>query len=220
MAGSISTKKFGAIVAVWFVISFLVLWFLGGACTNIVNGSSCLAQNALSGAKNIPVIGLFLPLDTWSSVMYFFAPVAGFFLAFFIIQWWNNHFESSEASGLWFLVVIIIVLLAGYYINLSIYVGETAAGATKQYNGQVKFSTYFCMAENDYASCNDTVNKINNELISQAQSSGAGSFEQKIGVAFWPEIRRSMFFSFILGAVAGWIPLFARRILEGKKEEK
>ena len=56
-------KQFLLVLAAWFVFSFLILWFIGGACLNPVDGSACLARDSLSSLSNVPVIGLFLPFD-------------------------------------------------------------------------------------------------------------------------------------------------------------
>jgi len=206
-----SDKQFVLIVAAWFVFSFLVLWFIGGGCLNPVNGTACISKGSLSGLSGIPVIGWFLPFDAWPSLMYFLAPIAGFIFAFVAIRWWNVYFDSKEASGILFLVIIFVVLLVGYYINLSFYMGE-AARLNSQ--GGVKYSLYFCISETTSDSCSTTVQKLNNEYLTQAQTAKATSVSQFIPIYFWGELRKSMFFVFILGAIAGWLPLFAKQIYE------
>jgi len=201
----------------WLVFSYLIMWFIGGACLNPVKGTSCLAPSALQGLRNIPVIGLLLPYDVWNSVMYFLAPIAGFILAFVLIQWWNSFFETKEAAGIWFFVLILIVLFVGYYINLSFYVGEIAVLNSR--NG-AKYSLYFCISETDSQSCNQTVSKINQEFINQAQANQAQTVQQMIPVNYWPELRKSMFLLFVLGAIAGWLPLFGRELYKKYRESE
>jgi len=209
------SKNFLIITIVWFIVSYLILWAIGGACLNPINGTSCLAQNALLGVRNVPIIGLMIPFDTWNSLMYFLLPIAGYVLAFFLVGWWNGYFETKEAATLAFPILLIIVLFLGYFINLSFYVGESAALNS---NSTVKYSLYFCMSEAESAQCNETVYKINNELYTQAQAKQTKVVPQNFPVAFWPELRKSMFFLFILGAIAGWIPLFARHMMNKSKE--
>ncbi len=209
-------KKFLLIVIIWLVVSYLILWFIGGACLNPINGQSCLAGSALSGLRGVPVIGLFLPFDNWNSLMYFLAPLVGFVLAFFIINWWNEYFATKEAAGIWFLVIIVAVLLVGYYVNLSFYVGEAAKLNSR--NG-VNYSLYFCFTETAPGACYSTVEKINNEVITQAQKAGANSANLLIPVDYWGELRKSMFLSFVFGAIAGWIPLFIRWVAQREKKK-
>ncbi|MFA6399793.1 MAG: hypothetical protein WCW44_05535 [archaeon] len=197
--------QFWLIIAVWFVFSFLILWFIGGACTNPINGSNCLASGALDSLRNVPIVGLFLPFNAWNSLMYFLAPITGFIFAFILIKWWNQYFETTEASSPIFLVLIIIALLAGYYVNLSFYMGEAATLNSR--NG-VKYSLYFCITESNDSDCYSTVQKVNSEYVAQAQAANANTVPQLIPIAFWAELRKSMFLSFVLGAIAGWIPLF------------
>jgi hypothetical protein len=212
-----SNKQFVIILVAWFIFSFLVLWFIGGACLNPINGTSCLARGSLDSLSSVPVIGLFLPFDAWSSLMYFFAPIAGFILAIIVIRWWNEHFETTEAAGIGFLVLILVALFLGYFINLSVYDGEAA----KLNSGSgAKYSLYFCFAETTSDACYTTVQKLNSEFVSQAQTSGATTVSQYIPVYFWGELRRSMYFIFILGAIAGWIPLFAKSLYKKYKESK
>ena len=137
--------------------------------------------------------------------MYFFAPIAGFVLAFILINWWNSYFETKEASGLLFLVLILIALFVGYYINLSFYVGESATLNSR--NG-ASYSLYFFLTETANGACSQTVSKFNQEFITQAQTKGAQTVSQYIAVDYWAELRKSMYLLFILGAIAGWIPLF------------
>jgi len=209
------SMQFWLIVAVWFIFSFLVLWFIGGACTNPINGTGCLASNSLDSLRNIPIVGLFLPFNAWSSLMYFLAPIAGFIFAFVLIRWWNEYFETTEASSPWFFILIILVLLVGYYVNLSFYMGEAA---TLNSRGGAKYSLYFCLTETADADCYSIVQKVNSEYLTQAQLAKADTVQQLIPIAFWAEIRKSMFLTFVLGAIAGWVPLFGLWVKQALKE--
>jgi hypothetical protein len=217
LEGSIfENKQLLLLICAWFVLSFLILWFIGGACTNPVKGTECLASGSLDSLRNIPLIGLFLPYDQWNSLMYFFAPIVGFIFAFIMIRWWNSYFETTEASGIFFLIIIVAVLLIGYYVNLSFYTGEAA---TLNSRGQVKYSLYFCFSENSYGECYLNVQKINNEYMTIAQSAGANTVDQYIPVSYWAELRKSMFLVFVLGAIAGWLPLFALQVYKKYKQD-
>jgi len=206
-------------VAVWFVVSYLILWFIGGACTNPIKGTNCLAPNALDALRNVPLVGLLFPYDAWSSIMYFLAPICGFIFAFITIKWWNYYFDTKEASGILFLIFILIALFIGYYINLSFYVGEAASlnSRTTYVNNQavkLNYSLYFCVWESNSTDCQNIVSKLNNETITQFQSKGGSSVNQLIPVQYWPELRRSMYLSFILGAIAAWGALFGKDLYE------
>ena len=135
--------------------------------------------------RNVPVVGLFFPFDQWNSLMYFFAPVCGFVFAFVLINWWNNYFETKEAAGIAFFVLIVLVLLVGYWINLSFYVGESAALSTARSNGQVRYSLYFCFAETEQNDCYSTVQKKNNEIAAQYQANNTYPIPQSIPVYYW-----------------------------------
>lgn len=209
-----SQKQFLLILAAWFVISFGIMWVMGGACLNPVNGTNCRAIGAFDALRSVPIIGLLLPYDAWNSLMYFFTPITGFFLAFFLIRWWDSYFDSKEASGILFLVIIIFALLVGYYINLSFYVGESANLNSRT---GVKYSLSFCWTQAESSQCNTEVQKINNEYISQAQKDGATTVQQLIPVSYWPELRKSIYLTFLLGALAGWLPLFIKGIIERQK---
>ena len=220
-------KQFLLIVLVWFIFSYLVLWFIGGACLNPLNGQNCLALNTLSGLRNVPFVGLLLPYDAWSSLMYFFAPLAGFVLAFVLIKWWNGYFETNEAAGIGFLALIILALFVGYFINLSIYVGEgvnSASGRQAQISQDCvavltySLNPYLCFFESTYDSCSSYVTKLNSEFVSAAQQACLKTkqvpLQQYITppVYYWSELRRSMYLLFIFGAIAAWVPLFVRGI--------
>jgi len=211
-----NSMQFWLVVAIWFVVSFLILWFIGGACTNPIDGSSCLASGALDSLRTMPIVGLLLPFNPWNSLMYFLAPITGFIFAFILIRWWNQYFETTEAASPIFLILILIALLAGYYVNLSFYMGEAASLNSR--NG-VKYSLYFCITESD-SDCYTSVQKVNNEYIAQAQAANATTIQQLIPIAFWAELRKSMFLSFVLGAIAGWVPLFGLWLMKAFKESQ
>lgn len=177
-----------------------------------MDGSSCISSGAFDWMSKIPVINFLMPFNQWSSLMYFFAPLTGFILAFGFIKWWNSYFETTQMSGIFFLVLIIIALFLGYYVNLFFYVNETASIYTSRYNGQAVFSPYFCFSEVNSSDCMSVVSKLNNEFVAQAESGKIKVVTQYIPVSFWSEIRRSMYFLFILGAINAWIFLFAQEL--------
>ena len=207
---------------VCFIVCFAIMWVIGGSFLDVVHGKNSLLPAqfyaSLDNLHNVPVIGWFLPFSPWSSVMYFLAPICGFVLAFILIRWWNEYFETKEASTIIFPILIFIVLLVGYAINLSIYTGEAANLNSR--NG-VSYSLYFCVAETTNDACSQTVGRINQQLVTQAQSNNATTVPQMIPVAFWYELRRSIFFLFVLGAIAAWIPLFVKEMVAkyGNKSE-
>lgn len=211
MTSIFENKKLLLIVVAWFIVSYLVLWFIGGACLNPMNGANCLAPDTLQGLSKVPLVGLLFPYNQWNSLMYFFAPIVGFVLAFIMIKWWNNNFDTSEASGIGFLVLILLLLFVGYYINLYYYVGEAASLNSR--NG-VSYSLYFCITESDSSVCSQTVQRINSELQTQAQSKGEQTVSQFFPVDYWGELRKSMYLLFILGAIAAWLPFFAKGLYE------
>lgn len=208
------------ILAAWFVFSFLVLWFIGGGCLSPMDGKSCISSGAFDWLANIPILNLLLPYAQWSSLMYFVAPLAGFILAFILINWWNSYFDTKEAKGIFFLVLIVIALFTGYYVNLFFYVNETAMIVTSRSGGQAVYSPYFCMSEITYSDCASTVQKKNSEYVAQAQSGKIKVVPQYIPIAFWSELRKSMYFLFILGAINAWIFLFANELYKNIKESK
>lgn len=213
-------KQLLLILVSWFVFSFLVLWFIGGGCLSPMDGKMCISTGAFDWMISIPVLNLLMPFAQWSSLMYFVAPIAGFILAFILINWWNSYFETKEAKGLLFLVLILVALFVGYYINLFFYVNETAMIVTSRSGGQAVYSPYFCMSELTYSDCANTVQKRNSEYVAQAQSGKIKVVPQYIPVAFWSELRKSMYFLFILGAINAWIFLFAHDLYKNIKESK
>lgn len=217
----IDKKQFLMILVAWFFIAYFLMWFFGGACTSLFvtpadTSSVCVAQQGLSGLRNVPIIGFFIPYNEWVSLLYWFAPIAGFVFAFFAIKWWNNYFETKEASSIVFPIMLLVILLAGYYINLSWYYGEAAALNSNQ---NVQVGLYFCF-DNDTGVCNETVNKLNNEYIAQAQRTGAAKVTQLILVNYWAELRESILLTFIFGAIVAWVPLFATQQIEKRNKKK
>jgi hypothetical protein len=191
------------ILVAWFAISYLILWFLGGACMSLFspNTSTCIAKDAISGLKNIPIIGLLLPYTEWVSMLYWFSPIAGFIFAYFGIKWYNNYFETKEASSIIFLILILALLLGGHAINLFIYYNEAAAIQTNRSNGQVNYSVALCFET--ASECDETYQKINNELAQQNPP-----IKQYFPIPFWSELRQSIFLTFIFGAISAWLFLF------------
>jgi hypothetical protein len=207
-------KSFLLVVCAWFVFSFFVLWFIGGACLNPVKGTDCIASGKLDFLKSVPIVGLLFPFGQWNSLMYFLAPICGFIFAFVLIRWWNNYFDTTEAAGIGFLVLILLALFIGYYINLSFYLGEAASLNSRN---NVKYSLQFCLSESSQDECYAVVQKTNNELYSQASSNNQQIIQQFIPVAFWAELRQSVYFVFVLGAIAAWIPLFVGQLYDKYK---
>ncbi len=213
-------KQLLLVLVAWFVFSFLVLWFIGGGCLSPMDGKVCISSGAFNWMSNIPILNLVMPYAQWSSLMYFLAPLAGFILFFVLINWWNSYFETKQASGILFLVLILVALFAGYYINLFFYVNESATIYNSRYGGQANYSPYFCMTEVTDSACSTTVQKLNSEYVSQAQSGKITVVPQYIPVGFWSEIRKSMYFLFILSGISAWIFLFAKELYHNIKENK
>ena len=199
------------IIVVWLIISYIIMWFIGGACTNIFSGGECLSSGAVSGMSTLPVLGLILPFNVWHSVMYFFAPIAGFALAYFAIKWFNEHFETKQASSIFFLIILLIALFAGCLINLHWYYGNLAI---LNESAALNYEVYFCF---DEAACNSVVSALNAEL--QQAPAADGRITQLLAVNYWGELRESIYLTFVLGAIAAWLPLFAFSLIE-KKEDK
>jgi hypothetical protein len=213
----IKKKDFLFLVIAWFVISFAIMWFLGGACMSLFVSpndvsSVCLASSFLDALRGIPIIGWFIPYTEWVSLLYWFAPIAGFVFAYIALNWWNKYFETKEATSIIFLPLIIIILLGGFYINLAWYYGEAAALNS---NSNVDIALFICF-ENG-SSCNETVTKLNNEYLAQAQSNNSKP-TQFLMVDYWGELRGSILLTFVFGAIAAWIPLFVKQFIENKKK--
>lgn len=213
-----SKKNFLFLVIAWGIFFFLIMWFLGGACTDFFSGGTCFSKDAVSFLGNIPVLQLFLPFNTWVSAMYWFAPVAGFIFTYLALNWYNTYFDSKFSFSIWIVPILVFVLLFGYYINLSFYYGESAAIATNRSNGQAKYGLYFCFGEISSNDCGATVYKLNQEYIAQAGRTDAKVIPQLIPVRFWDELKESIFLTFILGALAAWIPLFLKNYFESRKD--
>jgi len=104
-----------------------------------------------------------------------------------------------------------VILIGGFYINLNWYYNEAAVMNS---NSQTKVGLHICIFEPDSKVCDETVSKINNELLSVAQNANATSVVQYIKVDYWQRLRDTIFFPFLLGALAAWLPLFLRRVFE------
>ncbi len=211
----LKNKQSLLLVVVWFFFAYAILWFLSGACTDIFSGGVCFSNESISGLSNMPLLQLILPLNPWNSLMYWFSPIAGFVISYFVLKWYNEYFETKFAFSIWILVLLLVALFFGYFINLSWYYGEAAALNSR--NG-VKVGLYFCFSEITSSECNSTVAKINQELVSQAELTNATTIPQNIPVSFWSELKESIYLTFILGAIAGWLPLFIKNFLESKKK--
>jgi hypothetical protein len=218
MVDFFSEKNFLYFVLVWFALVFVVMWFIGGACTDFFSGGTCFSKNSISFLSNIPIVQLFLPFHAWVSAMYWFAPVAGFILGFLALKWYAEYYDSKFSFSLWIVPLLLIALLLGYYINLSFYYGESASMATARTNGQAKYSLYFCFGEVSAGECNSVATKLNQDSIKQAQTAQTDTVPQVIPVAFWPELKESIFLTFMLGTIAAWVPLFLRNFFNEKKE--
>lgn len=197
----------------WFVISYLILWFFGGACTALFSSTTdvCLAKPALNGLTNIPIINLFLPYAEWVSLFYWFAPIAGFVFAYFGIKWYNNYFNTQEASGWIFPMLVMVLLLVGFGINLFIYYNEGVMLRSNR-NPNVEYNIALCF-ENNSASCNETYQKINNELAQQKPP-----VKQYFVIDYWKELRENILLTFSFGMIAAWVFLFGINLYEKRKE--
>jgi cation transport ATPase len=211
MDGLFKDTQFLLLLGVWFVFSYLVLWFIGGACFNPWNGSNCIASGSLDFLRNLPLIGLLFPFNQWVSLMHFFAPIAGFALAFVLLRWWNSYFETKEAFSVLVLLAFLIALFLGYYLNLFFYYNESAYFNSR--NG-VSYSLYFCISESTADACNSTVSRLNNEFISLAQKNNATTVSQFIPINYWGELRESIYLLFILGSISAWIFLFSKNFFD------
>ncbi len=213
-------KNFLTFAIIWFLIAYLVMWFLGGACLNIfvppadVN-SVCISHNALQPLRNIPLIGLLIPYNPWVSLFYWFAPIAGFFLAFFGIQWWNNYFETKEASKIFFPILLLLILFLGYFINLNWYYLEVAMMRSDE---NIDVALYTCF-DGDPSACREYVENMNQEFIRQYGAGQTRKLTQYVLIDYWSQLRASVFLTFIFGALAAWIPFFVKDFSVKKKKK-
>jgi hypothetical protein len=81
-------------------------------------------------------------------------------------------------------------------------------------NYNASFSLYPCFNEN---TCNEEAAKLNSEYSAQYKSGSTQVLRQVIPVNYWPELRRSMYLLFMLGAIAAWLPFFAFDLYKGQK---
>lgn len=213
----ISKKQFTVITIIWFLISYIILWALAGACISFFVAPSlendlCLTKQSISGLASIPIIGFILPLTPWVSFFYWFSPVAGFIFAFFTIKWWNDYFKTKEATTIIFPILMVLFLIIGFVINLGWFYGEIAHINSIR-NPGVNVALHFCF-DQDSQICNSTINKINSELQQQAMSGNVSTLTQFIGINFWDELKSNIFLTFVLGAIAAWKLLWLRRLFE------
>jgi hypothetical protein len=209
-------KQFLLITVVWFFIAYFLLWFFGGACLNLFVApvevsSTCVSINVLSGLRNIPIIGLFIPYQAWVSLFYWFAPIAGFAFAFFGIKWWNNYFDTKEASSIFFVIIMLIFLLFGTYLTVSWYYFDFVSRPRQG----VHYGLNICF-NNDSASCNELTQNINQELIAQYQRNPSGNINQLIPIDYWSKLRENILLTFILGMIAAWVPFFVKDVFDKK----
>jgi hypothetical protein len=197
------------IIVAWFVIFYFLMWFFGGACTGFFSEGACLSSGAISFFKEIPILGLFIPFGTWVSIMYFFAPLVGFLTAYFGYKSYNDYFETKQAFSIVVPILLLIVLFGGYVINLGWYYGNVAQVNNSQ---TLDVGLYFCF---DEAKCESIVNTLNAEL--QQNPGVNGKITQLIAINYWHELRKTIFLTFIFGAIAAWIPLFIFNLIENKK---
>lgn len=216
----INNKQFLLITVIWFLIAYIIMWVLSGACTSIfvapsVENSVCLTKEAVSGLSQIPLLGFILPFTPWVSFFYWFSPVAGFIFGYFVIKWWNNYFETKEATTVIFPILMILFLIIGFVINLGWFYGEIAHINSVR-NPGLDVALYFCF-DQDPGVCNSTVNRLNIEFQEQARAGNVSSITQFIGVNFWQELKSNIFLTFIIGSIFAWKLLFVRKFFEGKK---
>jgi len=232
----LNNKKKMQIIVVWLIVAFIIMWLLSGACGSIFVAPSevssvCSLNQGISGLSGIPIINLFLPLGNWVSMMFWFAPIAGMVLGYFFIRWWNNYFDSKEAISIIFLVAMLFVLFVGFFVNVMWYNSGTVANASGQpeviqcTNGQViqsikNYSLHPCLTEATSAECDNTVSMINNENYTNAQRNCSNEMNLVFPIKYWPELRGSIFFTFVLGVLAVWLPLFAFEQIEKRKNKK
>jgi hypothetical protein len=228
-------KKKTQIIVAWLIVAFVIMWILSGACSSVFIAPSevtsvCGANTALSGLSTIPIINLVLPLGNWVSMMFWIVPLAGMVLGYFFIRWWNDYFDTKEATSILFLVAMIAVLFTGFFISEVWYYNGFASNASGQpeiiqcADGQMirsikQYSLYPCLVESTVGECNTIENTINNENYEIAQRECSSSMPLVLSVKYWPEMRESIFLTFILGVLAAWLPLFVFEQIEKKKKK-
>ena len=218
-----SEKQFLIFLIAWLIISYAILWILGGACSNPFSGGTCASAAAVASLSAIPIIGLFLPFASWGSVMYFLAPIAGFILSYFLIKWYNENFETEEASSIWFLPLIIIVLLVAHGMTLAWYYQEAVNSTNANSGGTglvIGLNPFLCAFEPSSQSCSASIDLMNSEYVAQYQAGKTNYVFQYMKIDFWGKLRGSMFYLFMLGALAGWLPLFLRRVYENMDNDE
>ena len=231
----LDNKKKMQILIVWLVIVFIIMWLLSGACTSIFVApsevsSACFLNPAVYGFSNIPILNLVLPLGNWVSMLFWFAPIAGIVLGYFFIKWWNDYFQTKEAISIIFLIVMLFVLFAGFFVNVMWYNSGTVTNASGQpevvqcSSGSViqsikMYSLYPCLLEASADECNNTASMINQQNYADVQRLCSDKMPLVIPIRYWPELRESIFLTFILGVLAVWLALFVFDKVENKKQK-
>lgn len=216
----INNKQFFLISIIWFLIFYLILWVLSGACTSIFvtpseEATMCLTKTAVSGLGTIPLVGFFFPLTPWVSFFYWFSPIFGFIAGYFSIKWWNLNFKTKEATSIIFPILMLVILLVGFIINLTWFYGEVVA-INNARNSSVNAVLNFCF-DVDPNVCTTNLNKLNLELQQQAIANNSQKITQHLGINFWQELKSNIFLTFILGTISAWLLLFVKSFFE--KEE-
>lgn len=216
----VNNKQFLLVTIIWFLIVYIIMWVLSGACVSLffdpsLRGDLCLTRNVVNELSQIPIIGLILPFGEWGSLFYWFSPIAGFIFGYFIIKWWNNYFETKEATTIIFPILMILFLIIGFTINLAWFYGEIAHINSVR-NPGLDVALYFCF-DQDPVRCDSIVNSLNADLQDQARSGAVGTLTQFINVSFWQLLRSNIFLTFIISAIAAWKLLWIRKFFEEKK---
>jgi len=216
----INNKQFLLVSIIWFLIFYLILWVLSGACTSLFVAPSeeatlCLTNASISWLSTLPVIGLFFPITPWVSLFYWFSPLFGFIAGYYTIKWWNNNFSTKEASGFAFPILMILILIIGFTVNLAWFYGEYVS-INNSRNPNVNAVLYFCF-DQDVSVCNNTITKLNTELQQQAIANNSQKITQYLGVNFWSELKSNILLTFIFGTLGAWVLLFVKRLFEDKE---
>ncbi len=217
----INNKQFLLISIIWFLIFYLILWVLSGACTSLFVAPSeeatvCLTKSNINFLAGVPLVGLFFPITPWVSLFYWFSPIFGFIAGYFTIKWWNNNFESKEATSIFFPILMIFILLIGFTVNLAWFYGEYVSISNSR-NPQLNAALYFCF-DQDASVCNNTINRLNTELQQQAVANNSSKVTQYLGVNFWQQLKSNILLTFIFGTLAAWILLFSKDLFESKRK--
>lgn len=135
------------IIATGIIIIFAILWFLGGACTGLIEEGYCMAKGLTNAVKEIPIINMILPLHTWNSSMYWMYPIAGIVFMWYMIDWYNKYFKTEIAKKPIFLIGFLIlgfmaIYFATYIYYWNIYALQGIAEVTFDYWAEVRESAF------------------------------------------------------------------------------